>query len=618
MKKLSVILILFLTGLSGLLAQKVTFNISTPNSTAEGSQIQVRYILKIEGKSGNPTSPHVDENAFSGFEVIYGPALSSSSTSTTIINGNMSSQKELTYTYTLIAKKQGTFTIPAATIEVEGKTYKSNTAQIKVLPPDKDAQAEQQGGRPRKEIKSTSTSKNISAKDAFIRAIFSKKKVTEQEAVTVTFRLYTVLNIPQLNKIEFPEFEGFMTEDFDLPNYTQGRLENYNGKNYVVYDLRKCLLFPQRSGAITIPSGKLGVVMTVPTGEVYNHPFFGPQELNEDVQRTLKTSPETVNVSSLPRENKPMGFSGAVGTFSLMPTISETDVKANEAITLKLIISGTGNLKLIKNPEVKFPSEMETYDPKVSNDFRVTESGLSGTRTIEYMFIPRYPGTYTIPSVYFSYFDVNQKQFKTISTPPYTINVAKDPSTKNNNGTSYSNQRSVEVEQDIHYLKTGDYKFKKTDNFFFGSLANVLWYLIPLVLFIGCSVYYRKQIKANANVALVRTKKANKVASKRLKLANKYLAVHDKDHFYEEVLRAVWGYLSDKLTIPVANLNRENIEIELLKYGMNDHLIKQYIAILDTCEFARYAPSESDAAMDSVYNDTVEAIGKMENFIKKR
>lgn len=618
MKRILGILILLTIGICGLWAQKVTFNVSTPNSTAEGSQIQVRYILRIEGSAGNISAPHVDESEFAGFEVIYGPALSASSSSTTIINGEMSSQKDLTYTYTLIAKKQGTFTIPAATIQVGGKNYKSNTTQIKILPPDKDAQAQQQDGRPTNEIASTSTVNNISPKDAFIRAIFSKKKIMEQEAVTVTFRLYTVLDIPQLNKIEFPEFEGFMTEDFDLPNYTQGKLENYNGKNYIAYDLRKCLLFPQRSGKITIPSGKLDLVITVPTGKVYNHPFWGPQQLTEDVKRTLKTSPETVDISSLPTENKPMGFSGAVGSFTMMPTISATDVKANDAVTLKLNISGTGNLKLIKNPEVKFPSEMETYDPKVTNDFRITEDGLSGTRTIEYMFIPRYPGTYTIPPVTFSFYDLASKQYKTTSTPPYTLNVAKDPNAKNNSGTSYSSQRSVQVEQDIRYLKTENYKFKEIDSFFLGSFVNILWYLIPLLLFIGCSIYYRKQIKANADVARMRTKKANKVASKRLKLAKKYLVVHDKDHFYEEVLRAVWGYLSDKLTIPVVDLNRENIEQELHKYGADEMLIKQYIAILDTCEFARYAPSESNSAMDRVFDDTVDAIGKMENVIKKR
>lgn len=347
-------------------------------------------------------------------------------------------------------------------------------------------------------------------------------------------------------------------------------------------------------------------------------PFWGPQQVTKDVKRTLKTKPETLEINSLPKDGKPLGFSNAVGSFDFTSSISKTDIVANDALTIKVKITGTGNMKLIKDPEIKAPTEFEVYDPKVTNNFRITEGGLSGTREIEYMFIPRYPGKYTIPPIKFSYYDLKDKTYKTASSQAYTINVSKDPNARTgSSGTSYSSQREVMVDQDIRYLKTDDYHFRSTADFFLGSLANILWYIIPVIFFVACSFYYRKQIKANADVARMRTKKANKVASKRLKLAKKYLATHNKDSFYEEVLRAVWGYLSDKLTIPVADLNRENIETELNKYGVDESLVKQFINILDTCEFARYAPSESNDAMDRTYDDTVDAIGKMENVIKK-
>lgn len=616
MRKYLIALILSFAGLINVCAQEVTFVISAPNSTVEGGRIQVKYILRVVGDIGKIGTPELNENEIEGFTLLFGPAYSQSISSTTI-NGQKHVEGNWTFTYTLDANKQGTFTFPAATIKVAGKNYKSNTTQIKVLPPDKDAQ--QGTNKPTQETVSTSTAQNINPKDAFIRAIFSKKKGTEQDAFVVTFRLYTVLNIRQFEKIEFPEFDGFMVEDIDIPETVQGKLDNYNGKNYVTYDLRKMLLFPQRSGKMTIPSGKLDLVFYVKSGKVIMDPFWGPQETMEDVKRTLKTTPETLDISPLPKEDKPLNFSGAVGTFNFTPTISATDVKANDAITIKLKITGTGNMKLIKNPEIKYPVDFETYDPKVTNNLRVTESGLSGTREIEYMFIPRHPGKYTIPPIEFNYYDVKEKKYKIVSSPSYTLNIAKDPNARTGtSATSYSNQRDIMVEQDIRYLKTDDYRFNPTDEFFFGSLQNFLWYLIPFLLFVACSFYYRKQIKANADVARMRTKKANKVASKRLKLAKKYLSAQEKDKFYEEVLRAVWGYLSDKLLIPVADLNRENIESELGKYGVDESLTKEFIGILDTCEFARYAPSESADAMDQTYNTTVDAIGRMEHTIKKQ
>lgn len=609
MRKYWLVIFILLCNIAYSHAEDVTFVINAPAATVKGAQVQLQYILK-GGEGRDIQIP--DE--IKGFSILYGPSVSTMY-STSIINGKSTSESNITYTFVLMASEEGTFTLPAASVKVGGRNYKSNTTQIKVLPPDKNADPQQQGRQPQA-ITSSSTAENVKDDDAFIRAIFSKTKVNEQEAVVVTFRFYTVLNIRDVGKIEFPEFEGFMVEDFDLPVNRQMALEHYKGRNYYTIDVKKSLLFPQRSGEITIPAGKMEIVFEVKSGKRVQT-FFGPQEVMTEAKKVLRTAPVTVNVAPLPTQNKPLNFSGAVGQFTFKPEISAQKVKANDAITIKLDISGTGNMKLIKNPEVKFPKDFETYDPKVTNSFNITNNGLSGTKSIEYLFIPRYPGKFTIPSIEFSYYDIQQKTYRTEKSPEYVIEVDKDPNAGGQAGTSYMNQRAVEAEQDIRYIKTGDFKFVNPSHFYTDSVNYLLWYIIPFVLFVTFSIIYRKQIKANADIALMKTRKANKVASKRLKQAKKYLATHDKDHFYEEVLRAVWGYLSDKLLIPTSELNRENVENELIKQHVDESLVKQYISIIDTCEFARYAPSESNEAMDKLYDDTVDAIGKMENTIRR-
>ncbi|NDV78889.1 protein BatD [Dysgonomonas sp. 511] len=614
MKKYWFLLILILISITSVFADNITFRINAPQAVVVGARTQIQYVLNGAETQDEPQMPDIK-----GFDVIFGPSKSVQSSSSVVIQGSQVSSTNNTtivYTYTLIAKEAGTFTMPAATIKVNGKTYKSNTAQVKVLPPDKNAQQDPGGGS-QQLTAPTSADANLSASDIFVRIIPSKVRFKEQEAIVATFRMYSALPIVQFTDAKFPEFEGFITEDFDMRLNQQIDVERYNGRNYYTVNFKKTLLFPQRSGKITIPSGMIEAIIRVPSGRKART-FTGQLvELAVEQQQSFRSSPVTLDVSALPAESKPVNFSGAVGDFSFTPTISAQKVKANDAVTIKLDIKGTGNLKLIKNPEIKFPDEFEAYDAQVNVDAQLSQDGLTGTRTVEYMFIPRLPGKYTIPPIEFSYFDLKSNKYKTILSPEYTLDVAVDPNAGKNISTSYSNQREVKVDQDIRYLKTGSLSFKNPNEFIAGSMSYWLWYIIPLLLFITSLIIYRKQIKANADIALMRTKKANKVATKRLKLAKQYLQSGKKDNFYEEILRAVWGYLSDKLTIPVADLNRENIETELSKYGVGDELTRQFIEILDTGEFARYSPSGSGDAMDNLYNETVDAIGKMENTIKK-
>jgi hypothetical protein len=432
----------------------------------------------------------------------------------------------------------------------------------------------------------------------------------------VTFKLYTTLDVVNFGRIEFPEFEGFLVEELDIPSNQQLQLEHYNGKNYYTADLRKTLLFPQRSGKMTIPSGRLEMIFSVPSGKKISS-FFGMQEVNVDVKKPMITNPVSIDVTALP-SGKPASFNGAVGSFTFKPTISTDKISANEPVTIKLEISGTGNQKLIQNPEVEFPTNFELYDPTIDNVLTPNANGFKGTRTIEYLVIPRYEGDYSIPPIEFSYFDISSRSYKTVKSPIYSLTVLKGDPSKATASSSYVNQQEVRVEQDIRYIKTEQPTFISTDKFFVGSWMYWLWYIIPFVVLCMLFIVYRKQMKLNANIALMRNRRANKVAKRRLKRAESYLKKHDKSNFYNEVLQALWGYFSDKLSIPGASLTRSNIGAELSSYGVDETLINRFMKILDTCEFARYAPVESSVAMDEIYQEASDAIGKMENILKSK
>ena len=333
----------------------------------------------------------------------------------------------------------------------------------------------------------------------------------------------------------------------------------------------------------------------------------------------MTTPPVTIDVKPLP-SGKPASFSGAVGNFTMTSSISSNNVKTDDAVTVKVKISGNGNIKLVKNPEVAFPNDFDVYDPKVEVDIKTTAAGTSGTKTIEYMAIPRYAGDFEIPAIAFSYFDTKTGSYKTITSEPYKLHVeqGKGGGTSSPVVSNFSNKESVKyLGKDIRYLKVNGIHFVPNNELFFGSFMYYMCYLIPAILFIVFFFIYRKQVKENSNLALVRTKKANKMAVRRLKNAGKLMKENKKEEFYDEVLRALWGYLSDKLSIPQANLTKDNVEMELAKYGVDDALIKEFMDILNTCEFARYAPAQASDAMDKLYEQTVDAIGKMENTIKK-
>lgn len=593
--------------------EKPTFTTSAPDVVAVGDQFRLSYTVSTQ-KVKNFRAP----GSISGFDILMGPSRSQQS-SVQIINGQRTSTSTITFTYILLATKEGTFTIPGATIDAEGEKLISNSIQVKVLPEDDTAKKKAQGQNQSDKSSSDEPKVSLSKDDLFITATVNKTNIYEQEALTLTFKIYSAVDLRGFENIKLPDFTGFHSQEIELANQKWG-LEHHNGRNYQSTIYRQFVLFPQQAGQLTIEPAQFDAIIAQAIRSIDPFDaFFNGGSNYANVKKTLYTPKITVNVKPLP-SGKPATFTGGVGQFTISSSINDTEIKANDAITLKLVISGTGNMKLLSNPAVEFPEDFEIYDPKVNNQVRLTSQGLTGNKSIEYLAIPRHGGTYKIPEVKFSYFDTSSNSYKTLTTEAYTINVqkSKGEGTANQMIADFTNKEEIKVlGEDIRFIKLNDVDLHPRDQFFFGTWGYWLFYIISSVAFILILIAYRKQLAEYANVAKRRVKKANKVAAKRLKSAGKLMERNKKEEFYDETLKALWGYVSDKLNIPVSKLSKDNVEEELTQYGVAEELIKEFINTLNECEFARYAPGDENQAMDNVYKSAMSIISKMEDSIKK-
>lgn len=608
MRKIIFLLFTILAAWQVKAADKVRFVAEAADVVVSGDQVRLVFTVNSQDIK-DFRAPSIK-----GFDVLMGPSRSQQS-SIQIINGKRTSNSSTAFTYILLAGNPGTYTIPAASVEVNGEKVFSNAISIKVLPQDQTSgNSGNNGGGSASSSRSQAAGSRISANDLFITATASKTTVHEQEAILLTYKVYTVVNLRQLYG-KMPDLKGFHTQEVELPQQKTFTLEHYKGRNYNTTVWSQYVLFPQQTGKLEIPSITFdGVVAQQAISDDPFDAFFNGGGYVE-VKKKITTPKVVINVQPLPA--KPAGFSGAVGEFKLASSINATDVKTNDAVTIKLTLSGTGNMKLIGTPEVKFPQDFEIYDPKVTDDYKLTNSGLTGTKTFEYLAIPRHAGNFTIPAIEFTYFDLKSNSYKTLKTEAYNLKVAKGQGNADQVISDFTNKESVKMlGKDIRFIKLGDSSLRPKGDFFFGTVGYYLCYLIPLLLFVVFAVIYRQKALENANVAKVKTKKANKVATRRMKLAGKLLAENKKNEFYDEVLKALWGYISDKLSIPVSQLSKDNIEAELTNYGVQEALIAEFIGVLNECEYARYAPGNENEAMDKVYSASVEVISKMENSIK--
>lgn len=614
MKK-SLYIILFLGIALSAFAEDVVFKAQAPSQVIVGRPFQLTY-------SVNQRSRDLRAPEFTDFDYLAGPYTSTSS-STSFVNGHRSSSFTQTYTYTLMAQKAGTFTIGPATVKVDGENYQSNGVRIQVLPEDEQPTAQQpqqqSPANQRTQATQSSQGENVSSENLFVRTVASKTRVHEQEALMITYKLYFAnVDVAQLtNNTKLPEFTGFLKQDIEQGEI-QTQLEHYNGRNYQTAVLYRTILYPQHSGDIKIDPAKFEAVLRVQTRQQVRSifdDFFGSYT---NVTKMLTAPGVTIHVTALP-SGKPAGFSGGVGKFSITPSISQTEIQTNDAVTIKLDITGAGNMKLLKTPAIDWPEGFEPYDPKVTNNFNTTTAGVSGTKSIEYLAIPRSAGEYTIPPLTFSYFDIEDKAYRTLSTPEYTIHVkrsgASEHSGSDNDGAVVSYTHKEDIKQlgtDIRYIDTKPLNITHRKSLI--TNYNHLWlcYVVPLILALVLLIILRKRIKENADITRVRYKRANKVAQKRLKAAAAALKANDKDHFYEEIERAAWTYLSDRLSIPTAELNKDNIAALLHEKRVSEDLINEVKNVLSTAEFARYAPS-TDHAMDDLYTATTNLINNLEN-----
>ena len=605
MKKLIIILMALIAYSTQMLADKVSFTASAPDAVVVGDQFRLSYTVTTQ-KVKDFRAPSIK-----GFDVLMGPSRSQQS-NTQIVNGNVTSTSSITFTYILMANNAGEYTIPGASIVADGDQMVSNSVRIKVLPQD-------QGDSNSSSSSSTHSSSGtgVSNQDLFITASASKTNVYEQEAFVLTYKIYTRESNLQLNNAKLPDFKGFHSQEIEMTTNARWTPEHYQGRNYYTTVYRQFVLFPQQSGKLYIDPAQFQMTVGKPvqSDDPFDAFFNGGSNVIE-IKKSISTPKIAINVNPLPA-GKPADFSGGVGEFNISSSINNKELKTNDAITIKLVISGTGNLKLISNPEIKFPDDFEVYDPKVDNQVRLTREGLTGNKVIEYLAIPRHAGTYKIPGVSFSYFDIRSKSYKTLKTEEYVINVEKGAGNADQVIANFTNKEDLKVlGEDIRYIKQNEVTLQPKGSFFYGSMTYWLFYIIPALAFIIFFIIYRKQAAENANVAKMRTKKANKVATKRMKLAGKLLSENKKDAFYDEVLKALWGYISDKLNIPVARLWKDNIEEKLRNHGVNEELIKEFLNALNDCEFARFAPGDENQAMDKVYSSSIEVISKMENSIK--
>lgn len=577
-----------------------------PAEVAVGEQFRLTYTVNTQNVNGFRVGTIPAE-----LEVLMGPSTSSQS-SFQMVNGHTSSSSSITYTYIICANKAGTYSIPAAHISVGGKTIASNQLRIKVSGASRQgaqgAQGQGEGGlRP--------AGSRISGSDLFIKVSANKRRVHEQEPILLTYKVYTLVDLTSL-KGNMPDLKGFHTQEVQLPQQKSYKIETVNGRPYRTVTWSQYVMFPQITGKLEIPGITFdGIVIQQNRDVDPFEAFFNGGSGYVEVKKKIKAPGLTIQVDPLPV--RPAGFSGGVGSFTISAQLNKTDIKANNPVTLRVIVSGRGNLKLIKKPEVKFPKDFDTYDAKVTDKTKLTSNGVEGNMVYDFLAVPRNQGKYEIPPIEFVYYDTEANAYKTVKTQAFTLNVAKgsgSASVSDYTGDAADDQ----LNKDIRGIKTGDADVHDIGDFFFGSTAYWVAMCVLAAIFVSLFVVFRHRAIANANIDRMRGKKANKVATKRLKKANRLMLDGKASLFYDEVLRALWGYVGDKLSIPVEKLSRENISQRLAERSVGDETIALFIGALDECEFERYAPGDVKGNMSKTFEAAMTAIMRIEETMKKR
>ena len=606
-KRLSLCIVALLAAIASWASSPVSFEASAPLLVAAGENFRIEFTVNAEPERNSFEAP-----TFEGFQLVAGPVTSRGS-NMYIVNGSMEKTEYHTYTYVLQGSAKGKYTIGSAAIAVDGKSYRTQPVTIEVV--DEDG-SQQQGGAAASGARSAD--KAIGANDLLMRLTVNKTDVFKGEPVVASLKLYKRVSLLGSEGAKFPSFNGFWTQELDSENNMWQR-ETYDGRIYETLVVREYLLYPQQTGKLRIDPAEMTVVaqIVVPGSSRGFDPFFDQPDVME-VRRKLTTAPVEINVKELPA-GAPSSFSGAVGRFTMDATPPASNFTANSAATYTVKISGTGNLPFVQAPALSLPSSFELYDVKTTESLKNSLQGISGYRQFEYPFIARAEGEYDIPAVEFTYFDPAQLQYVTLSSRELALTIDPDASGGLSGAPVIGGVSKEEVKllgQDIRFIKLGSAGLRPVRSVFVGSAGYWTCLALLLALFAGASIYLRKRIKEMQNVTLIRGKRANRVALQRFRAAAKYMDQNDQHGFYEEMLRALWGYMSDKLNIPVANLTKENVREELRKRHIAPETIQQFIDIIIACDEAQYSPMAS-AQMNEVYAEGVNIISELESTLKK-
>lgn len=602
---LRVIALIFLVG-GKTLAQDVSFTASASKTTVgAGEQFQISF--SVNGNGSKFQAP-----TFRDFDLLMGP---NQSMSTQITNGGVS--QTVSYSYILIAQKEGTYDIPPATIEVNGKKLQSNSLHITVVKGNPPQQSQGSSGGT-----SQQSATGLDSKSIFVRAAVDRSNVLLGEAITVTYKIYSKVDVVAYDIGKLPAFTGFWSENIVL----QQRLlfsnrETIDGVLYNVGELKKVVIYPQRSGTLTVDPMEMTVRvrMQVKRNRQSNDPFDmffnNPFGNFRDVDQQLKSDPVKITVRELPKPSPDCHFNGTVGKFNAEFSLDRKETKTNEAVTLRIKFTGKGNIKLIEAPAVNLPPDIETYDPKVSENINIAAGGSNGTKTFEYLLIPRKPGNFKIPLESFCYFDIGKKNYVSIAPPDLSVAVERG----NESGAATVSGASKEdvkmLNKDIRFIKTAPLQDPFSGKLIFLSPAFFALQAFPFAALLLILVVRRKQIQQQSNIALMRSRKADSVAKKRLKTAKKFLAANEKQKFLDEMFRALWGFVSDKLRIPVAELSRDRIREELTLKNTSEEIINSFTETVDACEYARFAPA-TDYRLEDIYNTGIHVITSLDKSLK--
>ncbi len=589
-------------------AQGGKFTASVDRTTvAVGEQFQLTFTLEGTTSPEKFQPPSLDD-----FAVLTGP---NASTNMQIINGSVSSS--ITYNYILQARKEGKFTIGPATAVISPRSYSTQPLAITVT--KGSPQAKGQGAQ-----SGTGDISKVIGDNIFLKVIVDRSRVYQGEQITATYKLYTRVGVANYNVTRLPSLSGFWNEDLDVPKQAQGSTEVVNGKQYRTVTLKKSALFPLHSGTLQIDPMEMTIVVQVQSrrrsndifDQFFNDPFFNDPFFGgvTNVNYTVRSEPVRITVEPLP-PNPPGGFSGGVGKFTVESWLDKRQVKTNDPATLRVKISGRGNLKLLTAPEVVFPPDLEKYDPKISDNISNEGNQVSGSRTFEYLVIPRHAGEQKIASFPFVYFDPERKSYITSKSPEFVLNVEKGNDIALGTASGVSREDIKLLGEDIRFIKSGPLTMSRRGESFVGSVPFVAATAFPVAAFIGFAFYLRKRERTRGNVLLLRNRKARRMAQRRLKDAKQFLGKKQSEAFYTEVSRALWGYVGDKLGIAPADLTVDGIRGELQSRGVPEESVGKLASTIERCEFARFAPGVESGQMDGMYKAAVDLISTIEDHI---